>query len=137
MAFKGYLASREIQELTRAAVSGGLLQAPREVLLHGIPPAFVATLPVGLPPRDQFMVDLLRVSEVERMAGGSVPVVILLRNAADRLRLLGRDEAQVFERALSRVTNASISLGDSRGHSVCLPETPVPPAEQPPPPSTG
>ncbi len=110
MAFTGYLTSEEMKELTKAALSGGLLQTPREVLLNGIPSAFVNTLPHGLPPLDQFTVDLLRVNEVERMAGGGVPVVIVLRNATERLRLLDREEAQVFERALSRVTNVAAGL---------------------------
>jgi len=110
MVFNGYLTNQEIGELTSAALSGGLLQAPREALLVGLPPAFVATLPANLPPLDQFSLDLLRVNEVERMAGGSVPIEILLRNAAERLRLLDRTEAQVFARSLSRVTNAAAGL---------------------------
>jgi hypothetical protein len=44
----------------------------------------------------------MRVNAVERMAGGEVPVLILLRNAANRLRLLDQQEA-VFERVLSRI----------------------------------
>ena len=108
--FNGYLTNQEISELTIAALGGGLLHAPREVLLAGIPPAFVGTLPASLPPLDQFTLDLLRVNEVERMAGGNVPIVILLRNAADRLRLLDRAEAQVFARVLSRVTNVATGL---------------------------
>jgi hypothetical protein len=110
MAFTGYLTNAEINELTRAAQSSGLFQAPRELLLQGIPPAFVATLPVGLPPIDQFSVDLVRVSQVERMTGGRVPIIIMLRNAADRLQLLDRVEAQVFERILSQVTNVAAGL---------------------------
>lgn len=108
--FNGYLTSQELSELTVAAVSGGLLQAPREVLLAGLPPAFVATLPASLPPLDQFSLDLLRVNEVERMAGGNAPIVILLQNATDRLRLLDRAEAQVFARFLSRVTHVATGL---------------------------
>jgi endonuclease G len=110
MVFNGYLTSQEISELTSAALSGGLLQAPRGVLLAGLPSAFVATLPASLPPLDQFSLDLLRVNEVERMASGDVPIVILLRNATDRLRLLDRAEAQVFARLLSRVTNVATGL---------------------------
>jgi endonuclease G, mitochondrial len=110
MAFNGYLTPQQITELTKAAVSGGLIDVPRQVLLAGIPPTFAATLPRVDSPLDQFTLDLVRVNGVERMAGGEVPAVILLRNAAERLRLVGREEAEVFERALNSVTNAAAGL---------------------------
>lgn len=110
MAFNGYLAPQQISELTKAAVSGGLIEVPRQVLLAGIPPTFAATLPRMESPLDQFALDLVRMNGVERMAGGEVPVVILLRNAAERMRLVGREEAEVFERALNSVTNSAAGL---------------------------
>jgi hypothetical protein len=110
MTFHGYLSSGEIKELTRAALGGGLFDAPRPLLLQGIPPMFVASLPAGLPPFDQFMSDLVRVNVVERMAAGQVPVVLLLQNAASRLRLLDRVEAETFERVLNRVDNAATGV---------------------------
>ena len=110
MAFNGHLTSQEITELTKAAVSGGLIDVPRQVLLAGIPAAFAASLPRVDSALDQFQLDLVRVNGVERMAGGEVPTLILLRNAAERLRLVGREEAQVFERVLNRVTNVAAGL---------------------------
>ena len=110
MAFNGHLTSQEITELTKAAVSGGLIDVPRQVLLAGIPAAFAASLPRVDSALDQFQLDLVRVNGVERMAGGEVPTLILLRNAAERLQLVGREEAQVFERVLNRVTNVAAGL---------------------------
>ena len=61
-------------------------------------------------PLDQFTLDLVRVNGVERMAGGEVPVLILLGNAEARLRLAGRAEAGTFQRALSRVGNLAVGV---------------------------
>jgi endonuclease G, mitochondrial len=121
MAFNGYLSSGEITVLTKAAQAGGLFEMPRQLRLQGIPPLFVASLPVGLPPLDQFMYDLARVNEVERLADGRIPVVILLRNAAERLRLLDRAEADVFEDVLNRVDNATAGV-PSLADPMTLPE---------------
>jgi endonuclease G, mitochondrial len=110
MAFNGYLSNGEINELTKAAQTGGLFEMPRQLRLQGIPPLFVASLRADLPPLDQFTYDLARVNEVERLANGLIPVVILLRNAAERLRLLDRTEADFFERVLNRVDNATAGV---------------------------
>jgi len=108
MAFNGYLTNQEIGELAKAALNGGLLDVPRQVLLAGIPTAFAAALAHTDNPLDQFTLDLVRMNKVERMAGGEVPVLILLRNAANRLRLLDRQEAEVFDRVLSRAESAGV-----------------------------
>ena len=110
MVFNGYLTTQEITELTRAAVSGGLIDVPRQVLLAGIPVAFAATLPRADSALDQFQLDLVRINGVERMAGGEIPVMILLQNAAERMRLVDRAEAQIFEQVLNRVTNVAAGL---------------------------
>ena len=107
MAFNGYLANSEINELTAAAVASGLVVVPRQTLLQGIPPGYVAGLTMLSSPLDQFLSDLVSTNMVERMAGGEIPVQILLRNAAERLSLQQRQEAAVFERAASRVTNSA------------------------------
>jgi hypothetical protein len=93
MAFSGYLTNQEITDLTAAAVAGGLLDVPRAVLLTGLPSAFAAGMAHADNRLDQFTLDLVRVNGVERMAGGEVPVLILLGNAEARLRLAGRAEA--------------------------------------------
>jgi V8-like Glu-specific endopeptidase len=110
LAFNGYLTNQEIHELTEAAVQSGLLAVPRPTLLVGIPPAYAAALPLAGNPLDQFVLDLVQTNQVERMAGGEVPVVTLLKNAAARLRLLDRVEARVFERVLSRVENVAAGV---------------------------
>src|SRR5712691_7164724 len=113
MAFNGYLTNQEISELAQAALAGGLLDMPRQVLLAGIPAAFAAAMAHTDNPLDQFTLDLVRVNAVERMAGGEIPVLILLRNSADRLRLLDRQEATVFDRVLSQAERAAAGVPPS------------------------
>ena len=110
MAFNGYLTNQEVDELTAAAVQGGLLAVPRQTLLAGIPPGFAAALPLAQSPLDQFILDLVEVNRVERMVGGEVPVLTLLENASARLRLLDRAEARVFDRILSRAGNVAAGV---------------------------
>jgi len=83
---------------------------PRPVLLNGIPGGFVAGLALAPSPLDQFTLDLVRTNRVERMVGGIVPVVIMLKNAADELRNRGRDEGLVFERIVSRIGNVAAGV---------------------------
>ena len=110
MAFNGYLTNQEINELQAAALQGGLHTVPRQTLLAGIPSGFAAALQLAPNPLDQFVLDLVQTNQVERMAGGEVPVVTLLENAVARLRLLDRVEARVFERVLSRVANVAAGV---------------------------
>lgn len=110
MAFAGYLTTPEISELTSAALTGGLVGVPRATLLAGIPPGFVAAMPLTGNPLDQFTLDLLQVNAVERMAGGEVPLLTFLQNAVARLKLLTRTEEQVFARVLSRVGNVAAGV---------------------------
>ena len=110
MAFNGYLTSQEIDELTKAALESGLLTAPRQTLLVGIPAGYATALPLAQSPLDQFVGDLVEVNKVQRMAGGEVPVLIYLDNAAARLRLQDRAEARVFERILSRAGNVAAGV---------------------------
>src|SRR4051794_30409181 len=105
MAFNGYLTNQEIEELTKAALESGLLAVPRQTLLAGIPPGFANTLPLAPNPLDQFVLDLVEINRVQRMAGGEVPVLTFLENATARLKLQDRAEARVFERILSRAGN--------------------------------
>ena len=110
MAFNGYLTNQEIDDLTRAAVQGGLLAVPRQTLLAGIPPGFAAALPLAQNPLDQFVLDLVEVNKVQRMAGGEVPLLTLLENAAARLKLQDRAEARVFDRLLSQAGNVAAGV---------------------------
>jgi hypothetical protein len=76
----------------------------------GIPPAFAAALARMDNALDQFSIDLVRVNGVERMAGDEVPLLLFLHNAAERLRLLGRAEARVFDRCLNRAGNMAAGV---------------------------
>lgn len=110
MTFNGYLTNQEIGELTQAALSGGLLDLPRPVLLAGIPAAYSAAMARTDNPLSQFKLDLVNLNQVERMAGGEVPMLTLLQNATEQLRQLSRTEAGVFERVLSRVGNIAVGI---------------------------
>jgi endonuclease G len=55
---------------------------------------------------------LVLMNRVARMSGGEIPLQILLRNAARRLSMQQLPEAEVFERAVSRVTNAAAGVRD-------------------------
>jgi len=77
------------------------------VLLNGIPNGFVNGLALAPAPLDQFTLDLVRINKVARMERGIVPLVVLLKNSAERLKLLGIEEAAVFERYASKVGNVS------------------------------
>jgi endonuclease G, mitochondrial len=103
MAFAGYLSPAEINDLTAAALTAGLHEVPRATRLAGIPVGFVAAMPRADTALDQFVLDLVQISQVERMAGGQVPLLTLLSNAVARLHLVESAEAGPFERALSRV----------------------------------
>lgn len=108
--FNGYLNNEEINLIRRAAISGGLLRVPREVLLNGIPGGFVGGLSIQPAPVDQFALDLVVINKVERMADGEVPIVTFLQNAVFELRAKERAEARVIERLLSRIGNLSAGV---------------------------
>jgi hypothetical protein len=103
MAFPGYLNADEINRLTSAALEGGLIGVPRATLLAGIRPGFVAGLAVIEIPLNQFINDLVAINQVERMAGGEVPLQTFLQNCSARLKLTGRAQAGEFDQALSKV----------------------------------
>jgi endonuclease G len=107
--FTAYLTGPEIDELTDAAVDGDLLDTPRKVLLVGLPKGFAASLDRVDNPRSQFRLDVINLNRVERMADGTVPLLILLRNAAAELRQLDRTEAATFERMLARVADVALA----------------------------
>src|SRR5262249_43063152 len=76
--FPGYLPNDEIRRLPEAADAGGLIgTVPRVLLLNGIPGRFAAGLEQVPSPLNQFMLDLVNINKVERMANGLVPIVTL------------------------------------------------------------
>lgn len=54
------------------------MRASRRTTRGTVDPAFAAGMAHADNPLDQFTLDLVRVNGVERMAGGEVPVLILL-----------------------------------------------------------
>lgn len=119
--FAAYLTGAEIDQLTDAAVSGDLLDTPRKVLLVGLPKGFAAGLDRSANPRSQFRLDVINLNRVERMADGTVPLLVLLRNAAAELRQLDRTEAAAFERMLARVADVAVA-GPALPDAAQLPE---------------
>jgi endonuclease G, mitochondrial len=109
MAFTGYLTGQQIDELTTAAVDGDLLDGERKLLLAGLPKGFVLGLDTVNNRHAQFRLDVVNLNRVERMADGTVPLLVLLRNAAAELRQLDRAEAATFERMLARVADVAVA----------------------------
>ena len=75
------------------------------MLLTGIPPAFAAAMTRADIRSSQFKLDLVRVNQVKRMAGGEIPLLILLRERGRAAAAARPDRGRVFERILSRTGN--------------------------------
>ncbi len=105
----GLLTEDDIYAIHTAAISLGLAGS-RGVLLGGLPPAFVATLPGVVNPGGQTLADLHGCNVT--LDDGSVPLTSWLRTAFSLHRT--RPEASVFRRMLDRLTApaAATSNGD-------------------------
>lgn len=112
MTFTGYLDINEINDLTAAGVQAGVLGISRLLLVAGIDPMFMNALPQGNSPMEQFNLDLVNLSGVERLANGQVPLVQFLQNVAAQLRMRQRVEADLFERVASRIGNRTQGVRD-------------------------
>jgi endonuclease G len=108
-----FLTATDIEIITRAAVSSGLVFQNRMVLLGQIPMGFVASLTRVGDDLSQFMLDLGSLNRVERLEDGTVPLVTYLQAGATRLRLENKPESAVFERYASALGN--------RTHGIRLP----------------
>jgi endonuclease G, mitochondrial len=106
-----YLCQQEVQSLVKAAVDSDLLDTDRRLLHAGIYKPFRSNLVTSASPRDQFMLDLVKFNDVERLEDNSVPLAQFLQNAAALLRLSGRPEAELFERLANRIGNKVQGLG--------------------------
>ena len=105
MPFTGHLDTTTYRALVQAATDSSLIDIDRRQLFRDIPAAFFNSLPRDPAPLAQFALDLQALDQVERMADGHVPLVFYLQNSAWQLKLRGRAEAAVFERAASAVDN--------------------------------
>jgi nucleoside phosphorylase len=75
------------------------LRLPRDVLLSGLDPAFVGSLPQLPTLTSQILSDLGQMNGIARLSNGSVPLGTWLRNA---VHLAGpRREAEIFRQALA------------------------------------
>jgi V8-like Glu-specific endopeptidase len=110
MIFNGYLSNSEINSLSQAALNSSLFGIARDIILNGIPPAFIAGLRLQPSPLGQFTLDLVEINRVERMEEGIVPLVLMLENIVAQLRLRGRVEARDFEVILNRIGNRAAGV---------------------------
>jgi hypothetical protein len=77
-----HLAQRDVDRVRAAAEAAGLGSPElRRLLFDGIPPTFVAKLPVFPEPRFQLMSDLSRMNRAGPLPEGTVPLEKWLRNA--------------------------------------------------------
>jgi hypothetical protein len=87
-------------EVHAAVVRAGLAHS-REVLLLGIDPHLVASLPSAPNPAAQILSDLSALNEIGQLTDGTIPLQIWLMNAE---ALTGpRREGEVFRRALAAI----------------------------------
>lgn len=98
--FKGYLSHAEIISLSDAAIVLGLPEH-RDSLLSGLSPGFVATLPGMSTPVAQLASDLSRLSRVERLTDGSIPILIWMETAC--LFTSSRIEAEPLRACRDRI----------------------------------
>lgn len=91
----------------------------RPALLTGIPVQFKGSLQGGLPDLPQLQTDLGRMNQVERLAGGVVPLAIWLSNAL--LMAGGTEQERVLRAALDDVEH--VASGAPRLDPAILPET--------------
>src|SRR5262249_45795957 len=101
-----WLDRNQVADVEKAAVDSGLItDVPRQLLLQGLPPGFKVSLHTDPTPLNQFSLDLGKLNEVERLAGGLVPLVRFLENAAEQLALRRMPEAEIFKRLANEISN--------------------------------
>ncbi len=92
----------DLHALHQAVVDGGLaVDAGLQALLEGLPPRYVATLPSDGAPAARLLRVLSRLSQDGRLRDGTVPLGVLLKNAA--YLTAGRQGVRVFEDLLRRL----------------------------------
>jgi V8-like Glu-specific endopeptidase len=101
--FDYYLSPDEYNNLVEKAINGGLIGAPRDLLLNGIFKPFAFSLPRRGDDLTQFTSDLIEVNKVERLANGQVPLAIFLANCGSWLRHRGLQEGDDFERVANQI----------------------------------
>lgn len=101
MTFRAYFSQDRILELRDAALAANL-HLNRAVLLGGITPLWAGSLPAAPNPLSQLQVDLQTMNAEERLADGTVPLVLWLKNAAANTAS-GKPLA-VFRRALDELS---------------------------------
>jgi tetratricopeptide (TPR) repeat protein/predicted phosphodiesterase len=96
--FSGYFEALQLRELRDAAMAAGVgSPEKRELLLVGIHRAITGALKLLPSPSDQLFTDLVRLNDIERLADGSVPILIWLDNAEDLAKPL--PQAEIFRNA--------------------------------------
>ncbi len=103
-----YLSRELIYELKTALVEAGLVESDaRKDLLHGIHPGYAAALPTRSNPLLQIWSDLEDMNSVAFLEDSQVPLRIWLSNATHFLKITGRPEQALFQKALDQVVMES------------------------------
>lgn len=106
MAFVQHLSNDQYRTLVQAAVDANLMLIDRGLRLRGVSPRVIASLPLDSTPIQQVSLDLLRLSEIERLPDGQIPLVEHLKSIAFELKLRDRaDKAAEFERVANAIAN--------------------------------
>lgn len=98
MATKKHLSEEQIRQVHDAAVRAGLAPS-RGVLLSGVDPRFVLSLPTAPSPSAQLLIDLTEMNRIPALADGTTPLFDWL-NTAGALAS-SRHEADAFRAALA------------------------------------
>ncbi|MER6917108.1 trypsin-like peptidase domain-containing protein [Streptomyces sp. NPDC000594] len=107
----GYLPPDDILRIRDAALESGLTDpSVRPLLLDGLMPRYLGTLPLLPEPGRQVHSDLQRMNRVERLVDGSVPLEIWLRNAIAQTAEAA--PLDVFQRALDEVARSAAGEPD-------------------------
>lgn len=110
-----------LREFRDAAMSAGVgIPEKRDLLLAGIDSLITSDLKLYSGPRDQIYGDLIALNRIERVADGSVPILIWLDNAEDQAK--PRPQAAIFGNARDEVAAQT---------EVRPPIAPAPPPKEP------
>lgn len=103
---KKYLSPDEIQQIHETSVALDLAKK-RNSLLSGIPIDFVNSISTDPAPASQLLLDLNTLNSIEKLADGSIPLQLWLKNAV--VLSSSRKQKAIFTKALRKLPNSEYS----------------------------
>lgn len=101
-----WLTADQFNSVQEIALNSGMIDdVPRQALLRGLPAGFRSALTRDPTPLVQLTLDLTKLNDVERLAGGVVPIVLYLQNAGEQLSLRSMPEAEFFKKLANEISN--------------------------------